>query len=138
MHTEQFEGIYEVLNRYSIRSITYDGISESNAERILRMRPIPTNYAILATAQQMNGLLKQAMNYKIIEHPNRWRLIYLDFADKSSMPQIANLSPEITIFKPSAQMCCVYLSQSIDSNCECDGKTMQVRLGNIRDRFTAN
>lgn len=57
---EQFEGIYEVLSQYSVRSITYDGISESTAERMLRMRPIPTNYAIHATTQRMAVLLEQA------------------------------------------------------------------------------
>lgn len=58
--TEQIEGIYEVLNQYSIRSITYEGINDITAERIIRMRPIPTNFAILATAEKMSNLLEQA------------------------------------------------------------------------------
>lgn len=61
--TEQIEGIYEVLNQYSIRSITYDGINDITAERIIRMRPIPTNFAILATAEKMSNLLEQASSF---------------------------------------------------------------------------
>lgn len=57
---DQLEGIYEVLSQYSVRSITYDGISENTAKRMLRLRPIPTNYAIHATTQRMAGLLEQA------------------------------------------------------------------------------
>lgn len=90
------------------------------------MRPIPTNYAILATTKQMVALLDQAMNYKIIERPNRWRMVYMDFPDAILMPKIPDISPEITIFTPTIQMCCVYLRRPIDSNCEC-GSTVMVR-----------
>lgn len=106
------------------------------------MRPIPTNYAILAASQQMSVLLEQASDFaqtqflfqslhslvfpssqaaslKVIEHPNRWRLVYLDFPDK--MP--TNISSEITIFKPTSQMCCVFSGRSADAKCEC-GQTM--------------
>lgn len=49
----------------------------------------------------------------------------MDFPDQISIPQIAVSFPEITVFMPSVQMCCVYLRRSLDSNCEC-GQTVMV------------
>lgn len=69
----------------------------------------------------------KATNYKIIEHPNRWRLVYLDVPDKASVLQMADLSAEITILKPTIQMCCIYMSRTIDSKCDCDGRSLEVR-----------
>lgn len=69
----------------------------------------------------------QATNYKLIEHPNRWRLVYLDFPNATASPELADISSEITILKPTGQMCCVYQNQLIESSCEC-GPTTMVRF----------
>lgn len=56
---EQYEGIYELLSQYSIRSITYPGLSESISERILDLRPIPNNYGMVAGTEEMNALFNK-------------------------------------------------------------------------------
>lgn len=56
---EQLEGIYEILNHYTVRTITYNGINDRNVDRILDLRPIPTNYAIIASTKDMEVLIKK-------------------------------------------------------------------------------
>lgn len=58
---EQYEGIYEILNQYSIRSITFPGLTDSIAERILDLRPVPNNYAIVAGANEMDNLFNKVI-----------------------------------------------------------------------------
>lgn len=53
---EEYEAIYEVLNQYSIRSITFEGLDEAVAQRILDMRPIPSNFIIFARPKEMTAL----------------------------------------------------------------------------------
>lgn len=55
---EEYEAIYEVLNQYSIRSITFEGLDETVAKRILDMRPIPSNFVIFARPKEMNTLIQ--------------------------------------------------------------------------------
>lgn len=58
---EQYEGIYELLNQYSIRSITYPGLSESISERILDLRPVPNNYGMVSGTEDMNVLFNKVI-----------------------------------------------------------------------------
>lgn len=58
LSAEQYEGIYEVLNQHSIRSITFEGLSEAIANRIIKMRPMPTNFVIFARPKEMEELFQ--------------------------------------------------------------------------------
>lgn len=55
---EQFEGIYEVLNQYQIRSITFNGLNEATADRIIKMRPMPSHFVIFAQPSEMTTLFQ--------------------------------------------------------------------------------
>lgn len=55
---EQYEGIYEVLNQYSVRSITFDGLNETTAERIKKLRPTPSHFIIFARPSEMAVLFE--------------------------------------------------------------------------------
>lgn len=61
--SEQFEGIYEVLDQYSIRSITFDGLDEATADRIIKMRPMPANFIIFARPSEMKVLFENVVNF---------------------------------------------------------------------------
>lgn len=47
-----------MLNQFSIRSITFDGLNETTANRIIKMRPMPTNFVIFARPTEMNELFQ--------------------------------------------------------------------------------
>lgn len=55
---EQYEGLYEVLNQYSIRSITFDGLNKTTANRIANLRPMPSHFAIFARPPEMMELFE--------------------------------------------------------------------------------
>lgn len=56
--TEQYEGIYEILNQYSIRSITFDGLNKTTANRIANLRPMPSHFAIFARPTELMDLFE--------------------------------------------------------------------------------
>lgn len=116
---EQYEGIIEILNQLSMRSITFSTLNETIAERILKIRPMPTNFAIFASADEMEKLYQKAVKYKIIERPNRWSLVYLTFPTIHQRKQNEMISAEIKQFLPSVDMCCVYLGLDRSQQCEC-------------------
>lgn len=61
--TEQYEGIYEILNQYGIRSITFDGLNKSNANRIANLRPMPSHFVIFARPTEMNDFLENVIHW---------------------------------------------------------------------------
>lgn len=65
--SEQYEAIYEVLNQYSIRSITFEGLDKNVANRINKMRPMPSNFVIFARPSEMKTLFDnvKSNNYPI-------------------------------------------------------------------------
>lgn len=56
-----------MLNQYSVRSITFDGLDETVASRILNMRPMPSNFVIFARPAEMEILLE---NVKFVYFSN--------------------------------------------------------------------
>lgn len=60
-YSEQYEGIYEVLNQYSIRSITFNGLNETIAEQIIKLRPMPSNFVIFAHPSEMTNILENVI-----------------------------------------------------------------------------
>lgn len=56
--TEQYEGIYEILNQYAIRSITFDGLNKTTANRIANLRPMPSHFAIFARPTEIMDLFE--------------------------------------------------------------------------------
>ena len=67
---EQYEGIYEVLNQYSIRSITFDGLNETTADRIIKMRPMPSNFIIFARPTEMAVIFENVIFNNFISRIN--------------------------------------------------------------------
>lgn len=62
MHfAEQYEGIYEVLNQYWIRSITFDGLNKTTAHRIVNLRPMPSHFAIFARPTEIIDLFENVI-----------------------------------------------------------------------------
>lgn len=142
-HLEQYEGIYEILDNYVMRTISYDGLNETVAEKIIKLRPMPSSFVIFARTDEMDQMFKRVnvivlLEYKysnqdsylkinsfvkadkfdIIERPDRWYLFYLDFPLRKSR-EISSNYPEITEFLPNSFMCCQY---SAKKNCDCANK----------------
>lgn len=66
--TEQYEGIYEILDNFAIRSITFDGFNETVAEKIFNLRPMPSSYVIFANTDEMEKMFKRVgINYIELE-----------------------------------------------------------------------
>lgn len=61
--SEQYEGIYEILNQYTIRSITFNGLDETIAERIIKLRPMPSNFIIFASPSEMPTMLENVTDF---------------------------------------------------------------------------
>lgn len=59
--SEEYEAIYEVLNQYSIRSISFEGLDEAVAQRILDMRPIPSNFVVFARPNEMKTMFRNVI-----------------------------------------------------------------------------
>ena len=55
--SEQLEGIYEFLNHYTLRSISYDGFNETVARRIQMLRPMPTSFNVIAGTNSIQEIM---------------------------------------------------------------------------------
>lgn len=63
---EQYEGIYEILNQYYIRSITFDGLNKTTADRIVNLRPMPSHFAIFARPTEMMDLFENVNAFIVL------------------------------------------------------------------------
>lgn len=65
---EQFEGIYEVLNQQSIRSISFDGFDETIADRIIKMRPMPSHFVVFARSNDIKAIFDRVKELNYMFH----------------------------------------------------------------------
>lgn len=65
MFVERYEGIDEILNQYSTRTFTFNGLNKTAAERIIKLRPVSPHYAIFARPSEMTSLLENVRHYDI-------------------------------------------------------------------------
>lgn len=80
---------------------------------------MPTNFAIFANTEELERLYQKALKYGIMERPNRWNLIYLDFLTMFQRKQSESVSAELRQFQPNSVMCCTYLGLNVNEPCEC-------------------
>lgn len=101
---------------------------------------MPSNFIIFARPNEMANIFKnvkiiisifymitnqyfsQAIELKVIERFNRWRLFYSDFVETNIVKDLISQYPELISFIPSSDMCCIYLKQSLTKSCACNEK----------------
>lgn len=129
---EQYEGIYEILDNYAIRTISFEGLNETVAERIIKLRPMPSSFVIFAGTEEMDRMFKRAVKFDMIERPDRWYFFYMDFSQRLSK-EITSQYPDITQFLPNNLMCCQY---SVNKNCDCNDQLTVSSQRNIVHKDT--
>lgn len=57
--TELTAGLYQLLEDSQLRVIVFNGMNTQTADQIRRIRPVPTYCAILATGDNMIGIVQE-------------------------------------------------------------------------------
>ncbi|XP_057657197.1 uncharacterized protein LOC130894392 isoform X2 [Diorhabda carinulata] len=107
--------LYFWMNSAKMRMLMTETLNAATVKKLKYLRPMPNNYALLASTDNMNKLFKTAMAHKLVMLPERWNLIFLDFNyihfEKKYLQQPLNL------LHLSPEMCCSILNKN--SYCDC-------------------
>lgn len=79
------------------------------------MRPIPNNYALISKTEGMTPIFESIESEKLIEIPERWNLLFLDFDSEQFDFSMLGERP-INILRYSEEMCCRLLNAT---DCSC-------------------
>ncbi|XP_072375804.1 uncharacterized protein, partial [Diabrotica undecimpunctata] len=114
--TDIDQTMYYWLNTAEMRLIMSETLNSATIKKLRDIRPVPNNFALFASTQNMNKLVKTAVQENIVKLPERWNLVFLDFEfQKFDQSLIAN--KPINILNVALEICCILTEQS--SLCDC-------------------
>ncbi|CAG9859593.1 unnamed protein product [Phyllotreta striolata] len=107
------------MNIPKMRMIMTDTLTAGSLKKLRDIRPIPNNFALFATTENMNRLFKLALRENLVILPERWNLVFLDFHSNAlDRNLIAKGSVNILTLNP--ELCCYFTSSNDDCNCPRD------------------
>lgn len=123
------EGLYQLMHDSLIRCIAYAGLSAQTAQRIQRLRPVPTYTMIVAGAQTAADMLDVAQRHELLKRPDTWNVLLLDDFDDAVGAVLRDQYAGVSVLVPAASMCCRMLDEAADTatdgengkKCACGG-----------------
>ncbi|KAF5281024.1 hypothetical protein FQA39_LY05229 [Lamprigera yunnana] len=97
------QALYYWIDSTRLRMVVTYKLDKTAADRLKLMRPMPTAYAVIATSANLADMLSVAQYEELLRLPERWNLVFLDFAQDFSPKE--NIS-RINLLKISAKTCC--------------------------------
>ncbi|XP_037030055.1 uncharacterized protein LOC119069934 isoform X1 [Bradysia coprophila] len=121
---DQTESLYRLVQGSTLRTVTYNGMTYENAERIKKLRPVPSYYGVFATSENMDDFFEKIEHFNLIRSPDKWNLIFLDFMTTTF--ESHGKYPALTTLIPNNAMCCKLTSANAD--CKCTEKSSITKL----------
>ncbi len=56
---DQTESLYHLVQGSTLRTVTYNGMTYENAERLKKLRPLPSYYGVFATTENMEEIFEK-------------------------------------------------------------------------------
>ncbi|KAJ6638711.1 Glutamate receptor 2, partial [Pseudolycoriella hygida] len=119
---DQLESLYHLVQGSNLRTVTYNGLTYENAEKIKKLRPVPSYYGIFASSENMDEIFEKEIrleHFNLMRKADQWNLIFLDF--KTTTFESHSRYPELSTLIPSNVMCCRLTSNNED--CKCNEKS---------------
>ncbi|XP_050513075.1 ionotropic receptor 25a [Diabrotica virgifera virgifera] len=111
--------MYYWLNTAEMRLIMSETLNSATIKKLKDIRPTPNNFALFASTQNMNKLVKTAVQEDIVKLPERWNLVFLDFEfHKFNQALVAN--KPINILNVAMDICCILTDQGNLCDCPTD------------------
>ncbi|XP_063910401.1 ionotropic receptor 25a isoform X2 [Zophobas morio] len=109
------EALYFWIDTTLLRMVISENLDKTSANRLKSIRPIPNNFAILATTSNMEELFETAVEENLVTLPERWNLLFLDFQQKEFNRELVRNLP-INLLYIEEEICCKFLKTE---QCEC-------------------
>ncbi|XP_059612709.1 glutamate receptor 2 [Phlebotomus argentipes] len=121
--------LFGLIGSSRLRMIVLNSDGGNSLEKLQKLRPNPSYYAVIATTEKMNDILKVTQNLKLVAKPNKWNLVFRDSQQNSFKHQEAfKDSPQLVVDK---SFCCLLLKQPRSCSCPADFDHVQYFLKEI-------
>lgn len=115
------EGLYQLIRDARIRVIAYAGLSAQTAQRIQRLRPVPTYTLVLAPGPAMLDIVDVGSRHGLLKRPDTWNAVLLD-GDERTAAALRDRWPTASVLVPDASMCCRMHDRWTSGDGDDDGK----------------
>lgn len=109
------EALYYWIDSSRLRLILTEQLDDAAAKRIKEIRPTPNNFVVISKTEQMKSILETVESESLLDLPERWNFVFLDFDARYFDFSIFTNKP-VNILYFSQEMCCNFLMLS---NCTC-------------------
>ncbi|XP_044270028.1 ionotropic receptor 25a [Tribolium madens] len=109
------EALYFWIDTTLLRMVISESLDKTTANRLKAIRPIPNNFAIVATSSNMEELLETALDENLVTLPERWNLVFLDFQYQQFDKKLLKNLPINSLYMDK-EICCKFLKTE---KCEC-------------------
>lgn len=109
------EALYFWIDTSLLRMVISGSLDKASANRIRKIRPIPNNFAIIASTANIEKIFQRALSENLVILPERWNLVFLDFNYENFNSNLTNALP-VNILYIKNQICCKLLEKI---ECQC-------------------
>uniref|UniRef100_A0A182FM19 Ionotropic glutamate receptor C-terminal domain-containing protein n=1 Tax=Anopheles albimanus TaxID=7167 RepID=A0A182FM19_ANOAL len=121
--------IYLLVMDSYLRAIVFSGLQDDTIRRIKAIRPYPSHYAVIANTQQMNTLLRQALDGGLVRKPEKWNLLVTDVHGHGLVDSVRRT--DMNRLQLSVSTCCILLQQIPPCVCPAQFNVRKAHLDNV-------
>ncbi|ETN66475.1 glutamate receptor, ionotropic, invertebrate [Anopheles darlingi] len=121
--------IYLLVMDSYLRAIVFSGLQGDTIRRIKAIRPYPSHYAVIANTQQMNTLLRQALDGGLVRKPEKWNLLVTDLHSHGLVNSVR--CSDMNRLQLTASTCCLLLQQIAPCVCPVQFNPRKAHLDNV-------
>ncbi|XP_055688085.1 glutamate receptor 3 isoform X2 [Lutzomyia longipalpis] len=126
--------LFGMIGYSNIRMNVLNNLGGTSIQRLQNLRPNPSYYAVIATTEKMNEILSMALNFKLIQRPDKWNLVFKD--SQQNLFRYHDAFKEATKLVVDQSFCCRWLNQHDTCTCTSDFTHVQYFLKEIVERTT--
>ncbi|KAK9885912.1 hypothetical protein WA026_013786 [Henosepilachna vigintioctopunctata] len=108
--------IFYWLHSRRMKLIISERLDSTVAKKLKKVRPIPNNFVLLGKTNNLQQMLKKALDEGLTFLAERWNLLFTDFNHKDFNRSLVDGQP-INLLTADEQICCQFLSLALPCTC---------------------
>lgn len=107
--------LFGMIGISNLRITVLNNLEGSNVEKLLKLRPNPSYYAVIASMEKMNEILSVALNFNFVKNPDKWNLVFRDWKDDNF--RFHDSFKDAVKLIIDENFCCQWLRQARSCSC---------------------
>ncbi|GAB0099835.1 uncharacterized protein DMENIID0001_157250 [Sergentomyia squamirostris] len=125
--------LFGMIGTTNLRIIVLNDLSANSIDKLQKIRPYPSYYAVIATTDKMNEIFNIAMKFRLLKKPDKWILVFTDAKDETF--RYHSTTKDVTKLTVDSSFCCRWIKQSDGCACPSGFSYTQYFLKEIIDKM---